>query len=104
MATLANNHIMDYGEEGLTNTLDSLRVANIQTVGVGEDEKQASKPLRLQIGNENISIINCCEHEFSVATQTKPGAFGLDPIEQYRVIVEEKKNCDYVLVIVHGGP
>jgi poly-gamma-glutamate synthesis protein (capsule biosynthesis protein) len=103
-ATLANNHIMDYGVKGLNNTVAELIAANIQTVGIGDNAENASKPTRVQICNEKLSVINCCEHEFSVATKDEPGAFGLDPIEQYRIIVEEKKVSDYVIVIVHGGP
>ena len=104
VATLANNHIMDYGVKGLYNTIDALKAAHFHVTGVGDNILEASIPLRLQIGNEKLSIINCCEHEFSVATISTPGACGLDPIEQYNRIVEEKKNSDYVLVIVHGGP
>ena len=48
-------------------------------------------------------MINCCEHEFSIATETSSGANPLNPIQQYYKIQEARKNADYVLVIVHGG-
>ena len=43
--TLANNHVYDYGEEGLLSTLDCLRKADIPYTGAGENRKEASKIL-----------------------------------------------------------
>lgn len=48
-------------------------------------------------------MINCCEHEFSIATDTEVGANPLDPIRQFYQIQEAKAYADHVLVIVHGG-
>lgn len=47
--------------------------------------------------------MNCCEHEFSIATATTAGANPLNPIQQYYNIQEARTKADYVLVIVHGG-
>lgn len=47
--------------------------------------------------------MNCCEHEFSIATDTTAGANPLNPIQQYYNIQEARTKADYVLVIVHGG-
>ena len=56
-----------------------------------------------KIGIESIAIINCCEHEFSIATDSTAGANPLNPIQQYYTIREAHEKADYVLVIVHGG-
>ena len=50
-----------------------------------------------------MAIINCCEHEFSIATETSGGSNPLNPIQQYYAIQEARAKADYVLVIVHGG-
>lgn len=55
------------------------------------------------IGTKTLAIINCCEHEFSIATDTSGGSNPLNPIQQYYAIKEASKKADYVLVIVHGG-
>lgn len=39
---LANNHVLDWGREGLTETLDSLHRAGIATVGAGRDAAEAA--------------------------------------------------------------
>lgn len=45
--SLANNHIMDAGADGLAWTLSSLREAGVRTVGAGLNESEAFEPLRL---------------------------------------------------------
>lgn len=101
--TLANNHFRDYGDEGVKNTLDKCREEGIDTVGGGMNLEEASKILYKQIGENTLAVINCCEHEFSIATDNHGGANPLNPIQQYYAIKEAKKKADYVLVIVHGG-
>lgn len=101
--TLANNHFLDYGENGVKNTLEVCNKFGIDTVGGGNSLKEASTILYRDIENQTLAIINCCEHEFSIATETSAGSNPLNPIQQYYAILEAKKNADYVLVIVHGG-
>ena len=101
--TLANNHFCDYGDEGVKNTIDTCISTGIDTVGGGNNLQEASAILFKRIGEHTLAIINCCEHEFSIATVTKGGANPLNPVQQYKAIKEAKKKADYVLVIVHGG-
>lgn len=103
VCTLANNHILDQGAECCLNTKRLLEEAGMKTVGVGENLNAASEILYLEKGGEKLAVINCCEHEFSIATETSPGANPLNPVQQYYKIQEAKKVADYVLVIVHGG-
>lgn len=103
MVTLANNHIMDYGDSGLQDTIKALKDAGIGQVGVGDNLEAAQIIQYFEKDGERLAIINCCEHEFSIATDNTPGANPLNPIHQYHSILEAKRNADYVLVIVHGG-
>lgn len=101
--TLANNHFYDFGDRGVDNTLTVCNKMGIDAVGGGRNIAEASQILYKQINNQTLAIINCCEHEFSIATGTTAGANPLNPIQQYYAIKEAKANADYVLVIVHGG-
>lgn len=103
MVTLANNHIMDYGEPGLKDTVRNLESAGILHVGTGENLKEAQGVKYVNVKDKTLAIINCCEHEFSIASESGPGANPLDPIHQYHAIQEARQKADYVLVIVHGG-
>ena len=104
VCTLANNHILDQGEDCCLDTISRIHKAGIECVGAGNNIEEASKVLYLNKDNETLAIINCCEHEFSIASTTSAGANPLNPIRQYYAIQEAKKNADYVVVIVHGGP
>ena len=101
--TLANNHFYDYGDAGVKNTLRICKEASIDTVGGGENITDASKVMYKQINGQVLAVINCCEREFSIATDTSGGANPLNPIRQYYAIREARLKADYVLVIVHGG-
>ena len=101
--TLANNHILDQGEQCCLDTKNELEKAGVDTVGVGSNLSEAGEIFYKEIDGETLAIINCCEHEFSIATETSAGANPLNPVRQYYAIQEAKKKADYVLVIVHGG-
>lgn len=101
--TLANNHILDYGADGLLRTVECCRSQGLDVAGVGDNLEGAGKILYLVKDGETLAVINCCEHEFSIATDTESGANPLDPVRQFYQIKEAKANADHVLVIVHGG-
>lgn len=101
--TMANNHIFDYGSDGLYKTIECCKKNGLDVVGVGDNLHNAERILYVEKRGKKMAIINCCEHEFSIATNTMPGANPLNPIHQYYSIQEAKKNADYVLIIVHGG-
>lgn len=101
--TLANNHILDQGGQCCIDTKMALIQKGIETVGAGHNLLEAGTTLYKVINGETLAIINCCEHEFSIATDTTAGANPLNPIRQYYAIKEAKNKADYVLVIVHGG-
>lgn len=101
--TLANNHVLDFGEDGLRETVKCCKEAGLEVVGVGDDLRKAGDPLYLTKNGKTLAIVNCCEHEFSIATDRSAGANPLDPARQYYQIGEARNRADYVLVIVHGG-
>lgn len=101
--TLANNHFYDFGDEGVANTLEVCRKYGLDTVGGGMNLAESSKTIYKHIGEETLAVINCCEHEFSTATNKTGGSNPLNLVQQYYAIKEAKTKADYVLVIVHGG-
>ena len=103
-ATLANNHILDYGVVAMDRTENILNTNGIKTIGIGRNLMEASKTLYLNDNKETIAIINCCENEFSLATDSMPGANHMNPIRQYYEIQEAKKKADRIIMIIHGGP
>lgn len=103
LLTLANNHILDQGSKGLESSISTLKQAGISYVGVGNSIKEASRPKIISCEGKKIGIYACVEHEFTVATENKSGANPVDLLETPDHIIELKKQCDYVIVLYHGG-
>jgi len=103
LLTLANNHILDYGNQGLKDTLSFCKDNNFNWVGVGDNRKLANTAKRIVKGDVQISIINLAENEWANATENSPGSNPLDLIDNVNLIKKEKKESDFVFVIVHAG-
>ena len=101
--TLANNHFLDYGSSGVEDTLIACEKYGISHVGGGRNSEEAAKIHYFHEEGHTLAIINCCEHEYSIATSTSPGSNPLNIVKQFYAIREARKNADKVLVIVHGG-
>lgn len=100
---LANNHIRDFGGQGVLDTLETCQKNNILTVGVGENIETAAAPLIVTIKEKKIGFLNFCEKEFNIAGLNTPGANPFDIIDAFYQIQKAKSACDFVLVIYHGG-
>lgn len=101
--TLANNHILDQGEQGLKSTTALLDKYGIDYAGAGKDLEEAAKPYIFEHDGKKIGIYCCAEHEFTIATENTPGANPFDPLNSLDHVMELKKQCDYVIVLYHGG-
>lgn len=101
--TLANNHVLDYDEKGVKDTLAFCKKHQIETVGAGADLEIAKKTLFVELEGKKIGIVNFAENEWSSATPSSAGANPLDLIDNVKKIREAKTVSDFVLVIVHGG-
>jgi poly-gamma-glutamate synthesis protein (capsule biosynthesis protein) len=103
LAALANNHIMDYGSAGAKETIELCRQKNIGTVGAGENTAAARKPFIATIKGKRIAVINVTDNEFITSTDGLYQANPIDPINTYYDILSTREQCDYVIVIAHGG-
>lgn len=103
LLTLANNHIMDYGERGLSDTLDLARSSGISTVGAEMSLMQARKPFFYQKDGTRLAILNFAENEWSTTHGREAGANPLDPVMNFNQISKAREEADKIIIIVHGG-
>lgn len=103
VAVLANNHIGDYGDKGLRDTIKLLSDHNIRHVGAGENLTEAYTACVLEKDGVKISLLAVCENEFGIATEERLGTAGFRIGLLHNRIIEEKQKSDYVIVIFHGG-
>jgi len=55
--TLANNHVLDWGREGLVETIHTLNSAGIRTAGAGIDRKMAEAPAVLPLPGDGRVLV-----------------------------------------------
>ncbi len=99
---LANNHIMDYGEDGLRATLNTLQANQLTAIGAGLSLSDAEKPFKTQVQGARVTILNAAEGEEGVST----GAAGVAPLNIARLsaqIAELRSESDVIIVIAHAG-
>ncbi|MDC1395830.1 CapA family protein [Bacteroidia bacterium] len=103
LLSLANNHIKDYGEEGVRSTLEVAREAGIPTVGAGLNLADAKLGYVQDVNGLKIGVMAFAEQEFNTATETSPGSSFLDLYTDFDKIKDFKATVDYLIVLYHGG-
>ena len=111
-ASLANNHIGDFGTEGLLETLRVLDRAGIAHAGAGADRAAACAPARLAVDGQRIAVVACADHppEWSALPST-PGIHYVrvsrhpeDFAAVERALAEARRDVDLVVFSIHWGP
>ena len=109
VAGLANNHVFDYGEQGLLDTLDTLKEAKIPYVGAGHDIKEAASPVYVKAGPLTIAYVAAERAEkvqivTQEATEDQPGVLRCYENDRFiESIKEAAKKADYVIALPHWG-
>jgi len=96
----ANNHMGDFGEEGVLSTLKFFKDNNILNIGCGENIDDAGKPLFL---DDNTVILAIAENEFGMASEFKAGSNPLKIEKNLIEIMKLNKHGYTVIVYFHGG-
>ena len=108
IVSLANNHIMDYGREGLENTVSILHDNGIYYAGAGQNIREAEKPAIISVNGKRIGFL-CLTSESSnigsiIAGNETEGCASYDDretvIDRVRKLSSE---LDAVCVILHWG-
>ena len=97
--SLANNHILDYGEEGLKETLDRCKKNDIKIFGGGKNIAEAKKPLIVDVNGCRIGLLGYAEEEFNLAEADSAGANHFDPYESLDEIQNVKSKVDFLTVL-----
>lgn len=112
VAALANNHVCDYGIDGMKDTISSLKNSNITPFGAGENEDAAHQGVNQEINGRNITIFNYmdsnnfAEYSYEVmpyANGSMPGYSAYDSAVAQKQISEAKKADNFVIAFMHFG-
>jgi poly-gamma-glutamate synthesis protein (capsule biosynthesis protein) len=102
VASLANNHMGDFSDNGVVETLEVCKSNDLLTVGAGANKESAKKPLIIN-SDYKIGILSFSDTEFGVAKKDKPGVNPLDLCDVTRDILKQKEEVDFSIVLLHEG-
>jgi len=110
VTSMANNHGMDFMEEGLRDSLAAIRRARFPVVGIGRNADEAYRPYRVTVKGNRIAIVGATQvlddHliEAWSATDTKGGLASAKNVPRMMQAVKEaRKGADVVIVHLHWG-
>lgn len=103
LATLANNHILDYGFAGLARTQSILRDKGIDFCGAGASRHEWAAPWRRKIGETELAVINVAEGEEGKAEGASGGVAPFDIPSVCERIRSLRAENALVVVIAHAG-
>lgn len=111
--TLANNHMMDYGTEGLASTIREIKKQGIETIGGGSDLSQAMAPYIKEVNGKKIAILAATRVVPQIDWYAQKDKAGLmttyEQTDRFQMLKEEitrlktEENCDIVIMYVHWG-
>jgi poly-gamma-glutamate capsule biosynthesis protein CapA/YwtB (metallophosphatase superfamily) len=99
--TLANNHVLDCGPDGLRETLQALDDAGIRHTGAGMNLDEALRPVLLPVGGKVLGIV-----AFSygpAATTKRAGGALCDRKTMARGLSLARESCDVLVAALHDG-
>lgn len=113
IVSVANNHVYDYGEDALFDTLDTLKNAGIPYVGAGRNLDEASAPFYYEINGRTIAYISATQVERNDnpdtrgATEVTAGTFRCFTKEEFNRLLEAVRSADQkadlTVVYIHWG-
>jgi poly-gamma-glutamate synthesis protein (capsule biosynthesis protein) len=108
LVTVANNHILDYGQTGLGDTLAAAKAAHFPDVGAGANAAAAWAPYVTTIHGTKIAIVGVSQvPELAsswVATAHRPGVANAINLDRTLAAVRAaKRQARIVIVFMHWG-
>ena len=113
LVSLANNHVLDCGVEGLRDTLRHLEEHGIHHAGAGIDIGDALSPAIIERGGLRFGMAAFCDHQADFAAgENSPGIAWLDfddepaVIESWRRALASMQRAaiDWPILSLHWGP
>lgn len=102
---LANNHTMDYGTQGVVNTMKVLKEFDIDFIGAGINYGEARKPLYIEKKDCRIGFLgySVFPPEGYISFSDRPDVAKVAMESLREEIKSAKKECDLLVVSFHWG-
>lgn len=113
LVSLANNHLLDFDYQGLSDTIKQLQKNNIKYTGAGKNLKEAKQPAIIDISDLRIGMVAYCDHQSDFAAQKNhPGIAYIDLTDTKSALTEferaiselNNRNVNWPILSLHWGP
>lgn len=103
--SIANNHIMDYGEDGLRHTIKELGKWKLKSFGAGFGEEEVYRPCVIEKNNIKVALLGVGEAQFGIFKEDtqEAGYAWIFHNQVLKKINQLKQTNDFVIVIPHAG-
>jgi hypothetical protein len=103
VVTLANNHLVDCGREGVLETLEALAAAGVTALGAAANEHAAHEPVIREAGGLRIGLLGYYWNRRCAATAKLPGS-AMGVFEELEADIRKlRSQVDRVVVTFHWG-
>ena len=107
VVSIANNHVLDFGQNAFLDTLDALDNSEISYAGGGRNLEEASAPVVRTIHGQTFAIFSATRVSPSYdwyAGKNRPGIFQTYDAKDLNAAISEAENkYDHTIVFVHWG-
>ncbi|MBP6135129.1 MAG: CapA family protein [Candidatus Microthrix sp.] len=108
--SMANNHAVDFGVDGLAQSLDAIDADGFPVVGIGRDEAAAYAPHVFEVNGQRIAVLGTTEVIDSqlvktwTATDSQPGLSSAKRVDRLvEAVRAARTDADTVVVLIHWG-
>ena len=107
--SLANNHVLDYGQVGLSDTLDNATAAGMPVFGAGRDARAAYAPWITTVRGTRVAVLGLSQITTLASTwgarDDRAGvALSFDADRVRAAVALARSQADVVIVFMHWGP
>src|SRR3990172_4211797 len=104
LVALGNNHTLDFGVEGLADTLAALEAAGVRYSGAGANDAAARRPALLTASGLRLAFLSfSAVSESTPAGEASPGVAWGDAAKIGADVTAAKREADLVIVSLHAG-
>lgn len=108
VVSLANNHALDFGREGLADTLAHAGAAGVPVVGAGEDAAAAYAPWYAELSGVRIAFLGLSQvwelwESWRAGPERAGLAYAMDAERALAAVRDARAAADLVVVYLHWG-
>jgi poly-gamma-glutamate synthesis protein (capsule biosynthesis protein) len=107
LASLANNHTMNYGVSGLQDTMQALKMSDILYLGAGNNDEEANSPVIIEQNGIKFGFLAYADRNIlSTGYDATSNLAGVNPMDfdlLEKGIAEAKKQVQFVIILMHSG-